>query len=376
VDNQTTAETTAQVREWLGTNPPANELLANLPAVELALAESINNRNKAWFVQAQTSAQQLNGSVDLTTVSSIDLAALLRLNLHLIELDAGNEFGQAANVIIQEAKARFDEVGEYWRSSAGEASQTFLTDANAALAESFYLGWRVLDDQTLRPLAGAGLGQVSDAFVPGEGLYQQRDLTEETNAEPNHLGAYTAAVQMFLTATETTGRGTYLSRAQITAQFALHHLEREMGKADALHPIAFAEALIRLARFCSQGDYAAIAAALLAPLQHQMPGIRGAAYALALEHSQHFPLTLVIVGDADNDEHARELWLTGLRRYASARAVRVLHPQRQPAEIQALGYATEDETARAYACIGTVCLPPVHSATELTAILERAGQTV
>lgn len=372
VDKQTISRVTARVRDWLASAPPTDALLANLPALELGLAESINNRNTDWFNLVCANARRLNSELDLAALASIELAALLRLHLELIQLDAGDAFRDAADRIIQQALARFDQTNGCWHSDADLSAPIVLADANAALAETFFVAWRLFRDESLRPLAVMGLVAVSEAFVPDTGLCQRWNPTDATRAEPNNLGTYVAAVQMFLTASETTARGTYSGRAQIVADFALEQFERKFSRAEPAQRVAFAEALIRLAQFYDNASYANSAAELLGPLPDQRHGIDAAAYALALEHLHHFPLTIVIVGDTDDDERAMDLWLASLQHYASARAIRVLHPQRHRAQIQALGLTTEDEGARAYVRRGEQPLPPVRSAAELQRVLKQA----
>jgi uncharacterized protein YyaL (SSP411 family) len=231
------------------------------------------------------------------------------------------------------------------------------------LGEAFYFVWRVLDDQELRPIAGEVLGHVSRMFDPNAGLYADEETPAGDPEETRRLGTCAAAMQLFLTANETTGRRTYMSRATILADHVSQNLD--MGQAisaqrAAAERAAYADALVRLEQFCGEAKHGRTAREILKKdLQNAVPGIEAAPLALAVEHADHFPLHVVVIGDVENDNNAKALWVAALREPASARAIEVLHPAQHAARIEQLGYFAAGLGAMAYICIGPVCLPPV-----------------
>ncbi len=358
-----------QVRLWLRSNPDSAALLANLPGLELALAAHVNNQDTELRDLAARTAQRLYSVLEPETLSTDILAALIPLYLRLFQGLGGDAFRDAARQLAQHAQTRYDDEHEIFRAE-NTFSPLVVTDANARLTDAFYFAWRVLDDAALRAQAGQVLSQVSALFEPNEGLYQFADWFTGTRTEPRRPATFAAAIQMLLTASETTARATYLSRALILAAFALDQLQSEIKTAPPAARIQFAQALTRLAQFADNPVYGDASRDILAALDVRAAP-QSADYALALEHAAHFPLHLVVVGDVERDPNAQQLWRTGLNLYASARAIEVLDPQRRAARIQALGYEAAADTALAYLCLGSVCLPPVRSTAELVSAVQR-----
>ena len=91
-------------------------------------------------------------------------------------------------------------------------------------------------------------------------------------------------------------------------------------------------------------------------------GVHGATYFLALDRALHAPTQLVIVG-TDDDLVANQMMKSALRAAVPRRSVRRLCPggpsEVLPPPIRAMLDTTD--SARAYACRGTHCLPPAET---------------
>jgi hypothetical protein len=362
------ARTSGHVRQWLETKPHAQVLAAHAPALELALAAHVKNQDPVLLALVQDAVSRVNAELALENMALDALASWITLNVHLFQFTHAAPYQDAARRLTQHGVTRFDETHGMFHADASDEANVFCAGANARMAEAFYLAWRVLDDQTLRPPAGDVLGQVGDAFTVGEGLYERVHLPDGVRSDPRNMATYAAAMQMFLTATETTGRGTYLGRARILADFVLAKGLAEMNHLAFDARARLADALTRLFQFTHADVYQEAADALLRETTDVPPGIDAANFALAVEHAVDFPLHIVIIGDVGGDANAQALWNVALNAYASARAIEVLDPQQHAARIQTLGYA-HGEGAMAYVCRGPVCLPPVHSAEQLREML-------
>lgn len=369
LDPKIFAATLKRVRAWLESRPDVQALVMHTDALELALAAQVKNPDAKSFALVQEAVTRVN-QTDSQNSALDALTNAIILNLQLFQFTRNTQYKTAAQQWAALAVSRFDETLGLFRADALDAPNVFWVDANARLANAFYLAWRVLDEQSLRPIAGEILGQVSAAFAAGEGLYQRVELPDGARSDTKHIPAYAEAMQMFLTAMETTGRGTYVSRAQIVADFLL-----KSGLTDT-HSLSFhkrallADALTRLFQFTHTDAYRGAADALLRDTSDVPSSIDAAQFALAVEHATNFPLHLVIIGEVGNDENAQALWKVALQTFASAHAIEALDPQRHAARIQALGYTSDAHSAVAYVCRGAVCLPPVYSAEQLRAVVQ------
>ncbi len=362
------AETVARVCVWLESQPDTQSLLNHLPALELALAAHVKNHDTELLTLTTRALERINADANFEVVTNEMLAAIILLNLRVFQVNHDAKFQDAAQGTTRVATRRFDDKLDFFKT---DTSQVFYTDANARLGEAFYFAWRVLDDQTLRPMAGAILGQVGDLFDGNAGLYQHAELPDGARSETQSLGAYTAALQMFLTASETTARRTYMPRASILADFALANLNIETAL--WIERAKFADALLRLEQFTNDLRYRDTAREILKnALGEGEPNITAAPLALAVEHAEHFPLHIVLIGDVETDENAKALWFAALNEYASSRAIEILHPIQHTVRIQQLGYFASDQNALAYICSGLVCLPPVSSVEAFKSAMQTA----
>jgi len=364
-------DTLRQVEAWLRSHPTLLSLYANLPALELALAAHLKNQDTELFALVRDAIQRLNQYLEPSQLPLEGLAGLILLNLRADQRARAAEFQPAAQRLLAEGLARFDSQLEYLRASTLDDSQVFHVEGNAKLGEAFYFAWRVLDDQALRPPAGDVLGQVSTRFDPSFRLYRD-ELPPTNDDETRRLGIIAAAIQLFLTASETTGRATYIIRACFLADSLVR--KEDMAAASWLDHAALARALTRLEQFTSKPEYRRAAHDILTAIRefNSPQGIDAALYALAVQEWEQFPLHIVIIGKAEGDENANAMWRAALDEYASTRAIERLDPTRHATRIHTLGYAVAQDSALAYVCIGPVCLPPVRSVQDLQRAVERA----
>src|SRR5581483_2790012 len=318
-------DTLRQVKVWLRSHPTPSSLYANLPALELALAAHLKNQDTELFALVRDALARLNQNVEPTQLSLEGLAALILLNLRTDQRIGTTEFQSAAQGLLAEGLARFDSQLEYLKASVSDNSQVFHAEGNAKLGEAFYLAWRVLDDQALRSPAGDVLGQVSTLFDPLFHLY--REALPPTNGnESQRLSTIAAAIQLFLTASETTGRATYIIRACFLADSFLRQTDTEGSVTQ--DRVALARALNRLEQFTSKPEYRRAAQDILKAIRESNPpqGLDAASYALAVQEWEQFPLHIVIISNKEDDENANAMWRAALNEYASTRAIELLDP--------------------------------------------------
>ena len=363
-------ETVGAVRAWLASNPSHDDILNHLPVLELALAAHVKNHDTELLALGMDALERIHTNASFDSLSNIQLAALILLNLRTFQLTHNARFQTAAQRAVEMAKTRWDEENAFFKTSAMDTTNVFYTDANARLGEAFYFAWRSLDDQTLRPIAGEVLGQVSRVYDANASLYATDELPTPVDEASNTLDTRAAAMQFFLTASETTGRRTYMTRACILADDALKNFDL-MGTFDECANLA--DTLVRLEQFTNIARYRDTAREMLKNAAAQTPAsIERASLALAIEHANHFPLHIVIIGDVENDANAQALWFAAMNEYASTRAIEILHPTQHATRIQELGYFASDKNALAYICIGTLCLPPVSSGSAFRVAMQHA----
>lgn len=375
LDTRFVGETVAKIRSRLATDPGGEQVIQNLPALELMLAAHVKKHDSELLRLTTAALERANDSTSPGEVSNATLAELIFLNLRVCLLTRDTKFREHAQRAIATANTRWNEELAFFEPRAASGSKVFYTDANAGLGEAFYFAWRVLDEPSLRPKAGEILGQVSQMFVAEAGLGQCIELPEGAPKERNHLAAYASAIQMFLTASETMARRTYVARGCILAEYGLTHALHENAPLAAR--ARFADALLRLEQFTSIRKYRSTAreivqdaAALISTAEASLGD--QAVVALALDHADYFPLRVIVLGDVVEDENAKGLWFTALDAASSARAIEVLDPTLNAARIEELGYALTGGT-RAYVCAGPLCLPPVMTAERLKGQLQRVG---
>jgi uncharacterized protein YyaL (SSP411 family) len=191
-----------------------------------------------------------------------------------------------------------------------------------------------------------------------------------------------------LDAFEHTGQRTYLDRAvELTKIINRDYLDARSGaffdkrsEADAighlqerLTPLTentvVAHLLIRLARLTSDDVYRQRAEAILGlfATDYAAYGLFAAGYAVAVCCYLTDPLTIVIVGSAE-DEATLDLLHEGRRLYAPNRWLQLIDPVWEPERLEQLGYPPEPAPT-AYLCIGRVCAEPTDDPTKLAGIV-------
>ncbi len=132
-----------------------------------------------------------------------------------------------------------------------------------------------------------------------------------------------------------------------------------------------ADALLRLATLTGEDRWRDSALRALRGFagEYRQWGQFAAAYASAVARALSEPLTVAVVGPAD-DAASERLWATALSCDDPARALHRLVPERDRERLTTLGYSPERTAA--YVCIGTVCSAPLEDEGALAAELARA----
>lgn len=274
---------TNAARAWLSAEPDAATLATHVAALELVWTAQRETQDAALWSALASAMTRVNDAPDAARVALQDAAALLDLNIQLWQFTQAEAYRAAARRWTDLALARFDAVRGLFPANASAEANVFYVDVNARMAEALYHAWRALDEPQARSIAGELLGQVSDAFVVGKGLYQRFEMPDGARSETRHLAAYTNALQMFLTAMETTGRGAYLSRASILADFVLAQEWASAAGLDFAERAQLAAALTRLFKFTKTSAYATATRALLSQTADVPSSVAAAAFALALK---------------------------------------------------------------------------------------------
>lgn len=125
---------------------------------------------------------------------------------------------------------------------------------------------------------------------------------------------------------------------------------------------AMADVLTRLYRFTGEEKYREAAEKTLTffAADYERFGFMAADYARAVYHWLDDPLTVHIVGAAD-DARTHELCVAALNEYAPGKIVQTLDPTRDAARLAQFGYPAS-AIPLAYVCIGQKCLAPVSEA--------------
>ncbi len=272
------------------------------------------------------------------------------------------------------------------RLPAPYVDHTFYTDWNALMV-SAYLGLAPvpLDPaspsvETARAFALKTLERLwKEMYREGKGLahFSREDGEPQLLNLLSDLAHTTAA---FLDAYQATGDDLHLRRARTLADLALAQVyDAETGSFWSEPPenektgllrvpdksmnenAAMADALMRLYRLTGDENYRATAEKTLAYFasDYERHGYMAADYARAVEHFLKEPLSVHIIGPA-NDPRTHALQDAALHIYSPDKLVQLLDPARDSTRLGQLGYPPNGGTPRAYVCIGQKCLPPVN----------------
>ena len=271
--------------------------------------------------------------------------------------------------------------------SAPYVDKTAFTDWGAQAVSAFLEAAAVLKEPRYAKDALRALDFLwQRSYDPGQGMFHY------WVAGQAHLpGVLTDQVYMaraLLDAFEHTGQRTYLEWAVELAQI-IHrdYLNARSGaffdkraEADAFGRLkdrqtplaenaAAAHLLIRLARLTGDDAYRQRAKAILGlfAANYAAYGTFGAGYAVAVCCYLTDPLTIVIVGSAE-DEATLDLLHEGRRLYAPNRWLQLIDPVWEPDRLAQLGYPPEPAPT-AYLCIGRVCAEPTDDPARLPEIV-------
>lgn len=233
-------------RKWLAAQPDASALAAHTPALELLFVAQQSMPDAASRESLGMALTRLNRDLDFSTLALTTLAALMDLNLRAWRVAQAEAYLDAARRLTAHALTRFDAELLMFHADATDVSRRFQVDVNARMADALYRAGRALEDAAPSALAGALLVNVSDAFVAGEGLYQFVVWPDGARADTQNAAAYANAIQMFLTAGEITGRGTYSIRARVLADFILTQTWADARALTRTQRALLADALTRL----------------------------------------------------------------------------------------------------------------------------------
>lgn len=270
-------------REWLAAQPDAAALAAHTPALELLFVAQRPSPDATSRDSLGMALARLNRDLDLPTLALTTLAALIDLNLRARHLTQTITYLDAARRLTAYALTRFDAEFSMFHADAADAPQRFQVDVNARMADTLYRAGRALEDATPSAIAGALLVNVSDAFVAGEGLYQFVVLPNGARGDAQNAAAYANAIQMFLTAGEITGRGTYSIRARVLADFILTQTWADARALTLTQRALLADALTRLYVSARVEAYQNAARGWLSDARGASLELADAPFALALE---------------------------------------------------------------------------------------------
>ncbi|MDE3088565.1 MAG: thioredoxin domain-containing protein [Chloroflexota bacterium] len=259
---------------------------------------------------------------------------------------------------------------------------TLYTDWNALMVSAYFEAARVLNDASLREFALKTLDRLWNEMFDAGRLALFHFLKEGGAPQlPNQLSDLARIANALLDAHQTTADPIHLQRARTLADIALASLDDADAGAFWSEPrgqealgllrlpdkslnenAAMAEALTRLYRLTNEDQYHEVAEKALAFFvgDYARYGFTAAEYALAVDHFLNEPVSVHIVGAAD-DAHTRALHAAAIAEYAPAKIVVVLDPARDAARLAQLGYPANDAPL-AYVCVGQKCLAPISAA--------------
>jgi hypothetical protein len=273
--------------------------------------------------------------------------------------------------------------------------QTAFTDWSAQAVSAFLEAAAVLKEPRYAKAALRALDFVwKNAYDPDQGMFHfwSKGKAHEPGKGQAHLpGILADQVHMaraLLDAFEHTGQRTYLERAvALTRLISRDYLDARTGaffdkraqeevfgrlqerQIPLIENTAAAHLLIRLARLTGDESYRSRAEAILSlfAADYAAYGLFAAGYAVAVCCYLTDPLTIVIVGSAE-EEATLDLLHEGRRLYAPNRWLQLIDPRWEPDRLEQLGYPPEP-APRAYLCIGRVCAEPTDDPARLQAIV-------
>ena len=334
-------------------------------------------------------------------------AHLLSVYLHAHQLLGGEKYlGTARGIIdyvsgvLYDAQAGYfygsqDADEEYYALAAEErpskpipyVDKTAFTDWGAQAISSFLEAAAVLKEPRYAKDALRALDFLwQKAYDSAQGMFHY--WVKGQAHLPGILSDQLYMARALLDAFEHTGQRTYLEQAvALTRIVNRDYLDARTGayfdkRADVeaigrlqdrqvplVENAVAAHLLIRLGRLTGDDAYRQRAEAILSlfAADYGAYGLFAAGYAVAVCCYLTDPLTIVIVGSAD-DETTLDLLHEGRRLYAPNRWVQLIDPVWEPERLAQLGYPAEPAPT-AYLCIGRICAEPTSDPAKLAEIV-------
>ncbi|MFZ5915770.1 MAG: DUF255 domain-containing protein [Chloroflexota bacterium] len=384
-----------------GSEQAKNILAATLQAM---ISGGVHDRAGGGFFRCAT---HRDWSAPQTEKVLFENAALLRAFLHAYQLLGEQPYLETARSVIGYISGTLYDAPEgyfygsqdadeaYYALSAEErqgkpapyVDKTAFTDWGAQAVSAFLEAAAVLKEPRYAKDALRALDFLwQKSYDPDQGMFHY--WSKGQAHLPGMLADQVYVVRALLDAFEHTGQRTYLERAVELIQIVNRdHLDARTGayldkRADTeafgrlqdrqtpfIENSIAAHTLIRLARLTGSDAYRARAQAILGlyAADYHAYGLFAAAYALAVCCYLHDPLTIVVVGSAE-DERTLELLHEGRRLFDLNRWLQVIDPVWEPERLAQLGYPAEPAPT-AYLCIGRVCAEPTNDPSKLAEVV-------
>jgi uncharacterized protein YyaL (SSP411 family) len=343
-----------------------------------------------------------------------DNARLLSLYLHAYQVMGEELYRETALGIVGyvEADIRDRERGyfygsqdadeEYYKLSKAErekreapfTDKIAYTDRNAMMVSAYLEAALVLDQPWHAESALKALGFLwRNCRQEGQGMYHYYDWKGEglEEGKPHVAGLLADQVWMakaLLDAYEYTGEGNYLLQAEELMKEVYIYWSDDKGGffdrvdvPDALGKLQerfknleenalAAEVAIRLYYLTGDEEHQRRAASALEAFAAEYRGYHyfGARYALAVSRFLNPPLSVVVVGSAE-EPLTGELRRASLEAYVPHRMVHTVDPVWEPERLARLGYPPEPSPAT-YICFGEVCAAPAKAPSQVKAAIE------
>jgi uncharacterized protein YyaL (SSP411 family) len=343
-----------------------------------------------------------------------DNARLLSLYLHAYQVTGEELYRETAQGVVGYIEAVMhdrergyfygsqDADEEYYKLSREErekreapfTDRIAYTDRNAMMVSAYLEAALVLDEPWHAESALKALGFLwRNCRQEGQGMYHYYDWKGEgmEEGEPHVSGLLADQVWMakaLLDAYEYTGEGNYLLQAEeLMKEVYIHWGDDKGGFFDRVDiPNALgklqerrknieenaltAEVATRLHHLTGEAEHQKRAASALEAFTAEYRGYRyfGARYALAVNRFLNPPLSVVVVGSAEQPLTG-ELRRASLETYFSHRVVHTVDPVWEPERLGRLGYPPDPSPA-VYICFGEVCAAPAKTPSEVRATIE------
>jgi hypothetical protein len=343
-----------------------------------------------------------------------DNARLLSLYLHAYQLTGEELYRETARgVVCYIEAAMHDREGGYFYGSQDADEEYYklskegrqkreapftdkiaYTDRNAMMVSAYLEAALVLDQPGHAESALKALEFLwRNCHQEGQGMYHYYDWKGEgvEEGEPQIPGLLSDQVwmaQALLDAYEYTGEGKYLLQAEeLMREVYTHWGDDEGGFFDRVDvPNALgklqerrksieenalaAEVAIRLYHLTGDEEHQRRAASALEAFVAEYQGYRyfGARYALAVNRFLRPPLSVVVVGSAE-EPLTGALRRASLEGYSPHRVVHTVDPVWERERLERLGYPP-DPSSVAYICFGEVCAAPAKTPSEVKATIE------